>query len=430
MHNYYTKFIINIDMILFAILFFLVIIVLLYIMFRSYFEKIYKRRLWNIKKNIYSIISSGDNDASRTSSQVIATVTPKEFLAVEMNKIRDAAFFNADEQKLLKRYFLVPGTIKKMEKIAIKSVNKWRRIEAILMFGYMETEQALNILKKTALEKDKDISYFSVRALARLKTLESAKLLLEIFVIKKHLRYSIASFFDGFPPALADLFIELVEKDEISLRLWGLNLIGRVGAERHIKVIETLMSDPVDEIRAAACECLGKLGDQGVTSSIEKSLIDKSWLVRSHAVMALTKLLGEASIEKIMPLINDSSLTVITSVKIALAANIKNALPYLENIFNGNDNLAKRIAIEALEVSGYIKVILRNVLNGQELKNGQNKNILKSILALRVYGALVTEIQLFDERDKKLIFSELRHIDSIATAEIEKMVICRNENVL
>ncbi|MFH1394543.1 MAG: HEAT repeat domain-containing protein [Candidatus Omnitrophota bacterium] len=350
-------------------------------------------------------------------------ITPNEFLDIEMNRARDFVFFNASEQKLLKENFLVKETIDATKETALKKGNKWRRIEAILLLGYVGTGEVLAVLAKTALHRDEDIAYFSVKALAQTKTMESVKLLTEIFIVKKNLRQIIAASFDGLSSRVADIFIELVNKEDPSLKIWALNLASKVGSSGHMNIIKKLTMDPVDEVRAAACECLGKIGGKDAVTYIEKRLVDKSWFVRAHAVIALSELLGAASLAKMMSLINDSSLTVIESVKNALENNIEEALPYLKDIFKGNDDLAKKVAMEALEGSGHLEVIIRGAFKGKGVKQKQYEDILKDVLSSGVYTGLISLIARFDDNEKANFLNKLRSINYAASEELKNFIL-------
>jgi len=107
--------------------------------------------------------------------------------------------------------------------------------------------------------------------------------------------------------------------------------------------------DPVDKVRAAACECLGNSQKRSVADELTHALKDKSWIVRSAAVNALSVLTGEACIRKVIELLKDSSLTVLSAVKEVLIDHIDTARPYMEHIFSGTDSMAKMICSETIE---------------------------------------------------------------------------------
>jgi hypothetical protein len=49
----------------------------------------------------------------------------------------------------------MPGSLAKLEDTALRSGNKWRKIESILCLGYAQTKSAIDILKKPFAVKTK-----------------------------------------------------------------------------------------------------------------------------------------------------------------------------------------------------------------------------------------------------------------------------------
>ncbi len=352
MYNYHTNLILAIDAVLFMILVLLSIITALFAVIAEHLKNRRNRALLNIKRNVYELSLSGQKTSDKACLPVSAEITMRQFLDVATNRNREAVFFNEAEQEAFKNCFLSPEKISEIEKIAGRPRNKWRRINAILSLGYAEVHSAEKTLKKALYCKDEDIAYFSIIALGQIRTLTCAKILLDFLKKHKFYRYKIVSILESFPPDIADEVIKLTEDKDHSVRLWAIRLLSKLKAVQYIKKVEHLAADESEEVRAAACECLGALGSKEARDVLIRRLQDDLWLVRSQAIRALSKVMGKECLPDIIGKINDASLSVLESVKDVLIEHIDAAMPYLENVLSGKDEVAKRIAVEALEFSG------------------------------------------------------------------------------
>ncbi|MFA5096191.1 MAG: HEAT repeat domain-containing protein, partial [Candidatus Omnitrophota bacterium] len=306
MYNYYTDLIWAIDKILFYLLVLGGAAVILYSMIRDARWKIRERALLNIKRNIYELVLSGAD--KRACLPAVSRITPEQFIDVSTNRNREAIFFNASEQELLKICFVSPGKLAAIEKTALSSWSKWRRVEAILTLGYARSERSVSALKKTVNDRDPDISYFSILALGQIKNAHSAKALLGFVRKRQFYRHRIFSLLEAFPPEIAEEVIGLIDHPDPQRRGWAIRLLCRLGAVQYIKKIEQLTDDDSPQVRAAACACLGEFGRKSSGDSIVKRLKDDSWMVRAAGLKALFKVWGKEGLPRIMELINDGSL--------------------------------------------------------------------------------------------------------------------------
>ena len=348
MHNYYTDFVFTVDVFLAAVSALFAVIIIVYGAAREFFEDRYGRKLFDIKKSIYGSVLAGQKISPNTCLPLTHDATTREFLDIETNRAK-GVFFNASEQELFKNCFVTPQKISELENITQKPGNRWRRIEAILSLGYAGVLSSVEILKETVLDKDEEVSYFSMIALGQIKTADSAKALLLLLKNNAHNRYKIASILEGFPEGAADEAVMLMDDLDPSVRFWALKVLSKWHPGRFLKKIEKLTEDPFPDVRAAACECLGETAKKESAGVLKKRLKDNVWLVRMNAVTAVSKILGEESVPEVVGLINDASLLVIDSVKNAMAEHIRSALPYIEKFLEGSDELARTAAIEALE---------------------------------------------------------------------------------
>lgn len=349
-YNYYTDLVIKIDLLLLAASVSLSLITILYSIVNDHLDKRRSAGLLNIKRHVYELTLS--EKEMQVCMPVTTQATPRQFLDVQTNRNR-SVFFNASEQEAFMRCFVSTEKVAEIEKTARGAKNKWRRVEAILALGYTGTGDAAKILKNTIFSRDEDISYFSIVALGRLKSNEAAKILLDFVRKKPSGRYEVTPALGDFPPETADEVMALTKSGDPELRTWAVELLSAYKPSHYRKEIEALTQDESAGVRAAACYCLGKLSGSESRDVLRKLLKDDFWLVRSNAVKALSEVMGAESIPDVIGLINDGSLSVIDSVREAMAKHIERALPYIEKMHRGWDELAKRIAAEALDKAGY-----------------------------------------------------------------------------
>jgi len=348
MHNYFTDQVILIDIILIFAIAFLSITIIIYALLK---ESLARRRnigLINIKKNVYALHHSGAKLSANTCAPFTEGSTPQQFLDIETN--RDSVFFNKDEQEIFKSCFTSPEKLKKIEKIAASSRNKWRRIEAMLILSYLDDESAPAICEKSLKSSNDDIRYFSMLALGQMKTGRSAEILVRLLKNDNFSRRKIVSMLELFPPDVTSSYAAGLLKDKkLEVRFWALKLLSRLNPKKHLNEILELFLDPADEVRAEVCECIGNSDNKTMADKLYIALKDKSWIVRSAAVKALPVLIGDACIRNVMELLKDSSLTVLSAVKEVLINHIDAAKPYMEHIFSGDDAMSKLICAEVIE---------------------------------------------------------------------------------
>ena len=281
MHNYHTQLIWAIDAALLAASAMLAAVIILGAVIGEYLWKRRTRALLNIKENVYEMILAGQKAAKAEFSTFMALTSPQQFLDVTTNRNRELIFFNDSEQQMFKKYFVSPKNIGRLEKLAVRSRNKWQRIEAILALGHGGSSGAVGIMKKTLFSKDEDIAYFSMSALGQLKTMEAAEPLIELFGKSPLWRYKLVSILESFPEEVADEAVKLTYGKDPSLRIWAVKLASKFKAGHRADRILELMSDGSPEVRAAACEYLGRSGAKKAEGALIKALKDDSWLVRS-----------------------------------------------------------------------------------------------------------------------------------------------------
>ena len=420
MVNYHTSLVLTIDCALLAAYLAFAVILIIYILVRDSNSRNRVKRLLNIKNDVSRLFLSGDKPALLTPSITKATVA--DFLDIETNGQRQAVFFNESEQQLFKEHFITAGRIKTLESLAKKSLSRWRRIEAIIALGYTQADSALDILEESLYDRDEDISYFSALAIGQISTMRSVSVLMHFLKEKPLLRRKIASILETLSPDITDETIKFTDDADPEVRVWAVRLLSKAVSKDYMNKVASLTLDPSPDVRAAACDSLAILNNKNSKDVIANRLRDDIWLVRMHAVRALAKLFGKDSVPEIIRLLSDGSLSVLDSVRNALAANIDAALPYMQKIFEGPDELPKKICIEAIESSGCTIKILHDALSDDRERRIFANRILTAMVKANAHLGLESALKEMDEGTTNRLLEIVRSHDAGIALHIEKIL--------
>jgi len=380
MHNYYTILAFRIDIGLLAFSIALAMAAILDSVIIEYAWRRRSRALLNIKRHVYEVLLAGQGADDEKFSGLIAQTTPEQFLDITTNRDRELIFFNDSERQIFRKNFISGQKIDHLKKIARGHRNKWKRIEAIMGLGYAGIADSTDVLKKTLWDKDEDISYFSMVALGQIKEIDSAKTLLDYVRKKVSIRYKMISVLEAFPQWIAEEIVKLLTDPDPAVRLWSIKMMSKFANVKYADKAREMMKDPDAEVRAAAAEFLGLVGSSDAEGILKACLKDEEWRVRAGAVKALASLLGAKAVPLVAGLMEDGSLTTVNNVKKVLTDNPKEALPYLEKFLFGNNPIAKNLAVESLEESGWVEKLLNTVASGSDAEAAEAAKILAEII--------------------------------------------------
>jgi HEAT repeat protein len=403
----------NADKILMISAFFLSVFTMFYYFMKETLNRRRNIALLNVKKNVHALA-----EVSRQAS--CGTVHVKkisQFLDIEMN--REAILFSSEERGFIKDYFVQTGNIDRLIKTAGGSLDKWRRIEAILSLGYAGSELALPVLQKGLEDKDDDISYFSLSSLAMIPTKASAKVIIGTLNIYPSMAQSIASVLEKFPPEINDEIIVLAESDTVKIRYWALRLISVRNIKEGFQIAFKLLYDPSPDVRAAACECVGRIGDNSAKDALLDRLEDSAWFVRMAAVRSLARILKSDSLQYVVPCLSDPAFLVKESVKSTIIGNIDAAIPYIAKILDSDDTLSKQQVIEAVEASGYLKRILDEVAYGAGQERQGALSLLDKMLKASVRFGVGSASEKYPRTARKKLLDAIHDIDKDLARRIE-----------
>lgn len=395
MYTYLTDIVIKIDLILLAAALILSAVIMMYAIVREARINQRNRHLREIQRHLLAM-AGGD--------VALNEYTPQEFFSLARDKELEVP--PALEQKI-RDHFATGVNIEQIESAAMKTGNKWQRIEAIFNLGYVNSPDAAEILKTSLYSADEDVSYYSLRSLGQIKNSAAARILLEFLGSHAESGNNIAAALETFPPEVASELFQSLDSRHKPVRFWALKVIGKANFRENsgsIAKIVKLSKDPSPDVRAAACECLGGLAAAGIKEALIERLEDNFWFVRMHAVRALDNVMGPLSLPVVAKLIKDPSWKVKESVKNIMAQNITEALPYIEESLARGNELTCRACADALVDSNYVLIILKQLINGHVELKEKAMRLLAGLISSKVYFGLKKALETFKpgEQDRLL----------------------------
>jgi len=392
---------------------------ILYAAIREAVENRAARRLAIIKKNLQDLAGSGAEAVKNICPAIVGKVTRQQFLEIARDQ---ELILSKEVEQELRNCFIASGKIGEVERVARNPRNKWQRIQAIISLGYTKSPAALEILKDSLMDKDESVAYFSMLALGQIKDRYSARILLDYLGMHKYSGNRIVSLLEKFPPDVIDEAIKTTESKDPIVRFWAIKLISRIKSKDYLTRIEDLTRDSSDDVRAAACECLGKIGAREARDSAEHCLNDKVWFVRMHAVRTVATISGGDCIPEIIGFLRDESWLVRDTVKKVMAQNIEASLPYIEKFIDEDNITLRRDCVEVLGDSGYLTVLFRDLLSGNAQLKNKAVQLLKGILVSGALLGLESALAGFGKESRKNILQVMAGIDKTLAEEIDKNV--------
>jgi len=261
-----------------------------------------------------------------------------------------------DENQDLSRLLIDIGAADVLEKQALRSRRKWRRIEALTLLGWLRPQQSLPLLNRALYDPDVDIITAAVDSLAKYVDDSAYQLLLEALDEGRLPRSRLASFIESSNcKNKLPILTRYAQASNPKVRFWIAYLLGRVDSPDSLTVLASMSKDPDANVRAGATEALGRLGDKQAVALVKERLLDKDWPVRLHAAKAVSELRAEILIPDLIDLLRDDQWWVRENSAQALERFGQAARPYLIDLLGTNDRFARNKAAEILGRLGVIK---------------------------------------------------------------------------
>lgn len=356
MYDYHVDLVWKADGIFLGVCVFFSILIVIHGAWAEVFLSRRRRNLGLLKRNLEEIALLGKDACSF----LVQKFSPVQLMDIVKN--RDQVLPREFERQF-RDCLVSQGKIADIEKIAQGAGNKWQRIQALICLAYEPSPAALEILKKSVFHRDEDISYFSLLALGHIKNVPSAKILIDLLGKGIFSCNKIVSLLESFPPEITGEVIKATEDRDATVRFWAVKLLSRFKTKQYLKSIQRLTKDAAGDVRAASCECLGKMGDREARGVLWTCLKDEVWFVRMHAVRALSEILGGECIPEVVGLLKDDAWLVRDSVKKAMTRHVDPSLHYILQSLRSGDRTSRKDCIEVLEDSGCLIALFEDIFS-------------------------------------------------------------------
>ena len=410
MDNYYVDYVRALDIVFLVLAASLVILVFGYAVFQQIRGAVRQKRLRKILENLQKTALPDKELSKKQCSLFVRNVDFRQMLDVYKDK---KGGLPEELLSAMARCIERPEEIAKIEKTARRSLNKWKRIEALIMLGHINSPNAPEILKKGAMSKDDDISYFSIVSLGHIKTEDAASILFELLKQRKISGYRVSDMLQGFPADIAnEVFKHLEYKDPVT-RFWAIKVLAHFKPENkeYRDRIAKMTEDASDDVRSAACEFLGEMGDAAYADTVRKCLVDPAWTARNSAVIALEKLSGEACVVDVLSLIEDDAPPVRNSVKIVASKHIDNTLDLIEKYLRKDEISIRKDSVEILEESGYDIKMLDDVISEDSRIRERATGLLDAMIKAGAHFGLESDLESFPDEKRDKILEVISSID-------------------
>ncbi len=238
----------------------------------------------------------------------------------------------------------------KSEMSALRSRRWWRRLEAAINLGTMQSQIAVSALIDAVRDPVEDVRLAAVRALGQLNEPRGLRVLLETMEDKNlWMGSSIVEVLVSMGPNIApEIVTRLKSTTNINARLLYIQLCGLLQITAALGSLLLLLGDPDKETRISAAQALGQIGDVSAVESLIISLNDESWEVRSQAAKSLRALGDKQAVGKLKQVLSDENWRVRYNTADALYQLGEEGIEALRETMRSGEEAPRAVAAQVL----------------------------------------------------------------------------------
>jgi len=266
-------------------------------------ERYAERRKRHFEPHVLNLLN--DSTATKPLEQGLL---PGDRKFIKELLLQQAAQLKGQDRHNMTTVFEKVGYVKS-EMSALRSRRWWRRLEAAINLGTMQSQIAVSALINAVTDANEDVRLAAVRALGQLNEPRGLRLLLGALEEGgPWTGSSIVEVLVGMGPGIApDIVTRLESATNINARLLYVQLCGLLRITAALRPLLLLLGDPDKETRISAARALGQIGDVSAVESLVISLNDKSWEVRAQAAKSLGELGDKQAVDKLKQVLSDEN---------------------------------------------------------------------------------------------------------------------------
>ncbi|MEW6619796.1 MAG: HEAT repeat domain-containing protein [bacterium] len=200
---------------------------------------------------------------------------------------------------------------------------------------------------------------------------------------------------------LCGLLVDRLKDFDRDVRSAAAEAIGNLGDKSALPQLIPLLSDAVGYVRSASAEAIGMLGDKSALPQLIPLLSDANWFVRSAAVEAIGKLGDKSALPQLIPLLSDAEWDVVRSAAAEAIGKLgdKSVLPKLIPLLNDADGYVCSAAARAIGELGDKSVLPKLILLLKDAKWDVRSAAARAIGNVRDKSVLPQLIPLLSDAD-------------------------------
>ncbi len=285
----------------------LILGIVFYLVLHRWARNIFARYAEGRKRRFESHVLNLLNDPTMTES-LKHGLSPYDRKCIVELLLQQATQLKGEDRRNMTAVFEKLGYVKS-EIRASRSRRWWRRLEAAINQGTMQSQDAVSTLIDAVRDPVEDVRLAAVRALGQLNEPRGLRVLLD--AIEEGGRWtgsSIVEVLVGMGPAITPEIVPRLEStSNINARLLYVQLCGLLQSTAALGSLLLLLGDPDKETRISAAQSLGQIEDVSAVESLISSLDDESWEVRAKAARALGVLGDKQAVERLKQALSDDN---------------------------------------------------------------------------------------------------------------------------
>ncbi len=183
---------------------------------------------------------------------------------------------------------------------ALHDHRAWRRATAAYRLGDMACQEAVPAVVRRLDDRDPDVRAAAARSLGRLVAPEAATPLMRALVDGTVPRAIAFRALLDIGPGTLPVLRTLVDDPDQDLRAAAIELLGWLGDASDDAAVIEAVGDPAAEVRARAAGALGRLASADGADALTRALDDRIYFVRLHAARALGQVGEHAAIPRLV----------------------------------------------------------------------------------------------------------------------------------